>query len=286
MSKWAGLRWHRAYTRVQKGHNSEPLMRPPPRVPFLTLLRSMSSNPTPPTDAPPPGAPTMTLAQCAQELAARFPALFGAQDGPLPIKLRIHVDIAARAPGVFSRRVLAAFLSRHTTSNAYLKALIKATHRTDLDGAIAGEVLPAHREAATAELARRHALVQARRAQGSARPRASAMAHKPAGPAKTEPKAEPQGAPRGGGRSRPLPASERRPDTSAARPPMNEAQRARADLLRAYETTTLTKANFCALKGWTEEALDQALALAREEHKARRSDVTRQYSPPATHSSR
>jgi hypothetical protein len=67
---------------------------------------------------------------------------------------------------------------------------------------------------------------------------------------------------------------------------MNEDQRARADLLRAYETTTLTKANFCALKGWTEDALDQALALAREENRARRPDVTRQYSPPATRSSR
>ena len=251
----------------------------------------------------------MTLAQCAQELAARFPALFGAQGGPLPIKLRIHVDIAARAPGVFTRRVLAAFLSRHTTSTAYLKALIKATHRTDLDGANAGEVLPEHREAATAELARRQALVQARRAQGSTGPRDSAMARRPGGPPKAEShapslaelharakvaregtpgtlKSTLKGAPRAGAGPSPHRRREGRADEISPRSTMNEDQRARADLLRAYETTTLTKANFCALKGWTEDALDQALALAREENRARRPDVTRQYSPPATRSSR
>jgi sRNA-binding protein len=243
----------------------------------------------------------MTLAQCAQELAARFPALFGAQGGPLPIKLRIHVDIAARAPGVFTRRVLAAFLSRHTTSTAYLKALIKATHRTDLDGANAGEVLPEHREAATAELARRQALVQARRAQGSTGPRDSAMARRPGGPPKAESHAHAKvaregipgtlkstlkGAPRAGAGPSPHRRREGRAEAISPRSSMNEDQRARADLLRAYETTTLTKANFCALKGWTEDALDQALALAREENRARRPDVTRQYSPPATRSSR
>ena len=228
----------------------------------------------------------MTLAQCAQELATRFPALFGPQVGPLPIKLRIHVDIAAQAPGVFTRRVLAAFLSRHTTSTAYLKALIKATHRTDLDGAHAGEVLSEHREAATAELARRQALVQARRAQGPGGPKGSARERKAEGSLRVEsgiepgaeplitrkvkPKFTPKGAPAAGRSSGQRPLRDRGPDTASLQPAMSEEQRARADLLRAYETTTLTKNNFCALKGWTEEALDKALALAREEHKARR----------------
>ena len=249
-------------------------------LPCFYFLSPMSSSPDDPQDAvvstaattPPssPAPPTMSLAQCAEELATRFPALFGPQAGPLPIKLRIHVDIAARAPGVFTRRVLAAFLSRHTTSTAYLKALIKATHRTDLDGANAGEVLPEHREAATEELARRQALVQSRRAQGFAGPKGPARERKMGGAPKVAREVTRKGAPRVGGNSRQAPLSERRVDTTSLRPAMSEEQRARADLLRAYETTTLTKANFCALKGWTEEALDKTLAIAREEHNARR----------------
>ena len=47
------------------------------------------------------------------------------------------------------------------------------------------------------------------------------------------------------------------------------AQRQRFELLRAFETTTLTRANFCALKGLAEDRLDGLLTLAREEAKAR-----------------
>lgn len=47
------------------------------------------------------------------------------------------------------------------------------------------------------------------------------------------------------------------------------AQRQRFELLRAYETTTLTRANFCALKGLAEDQLDAVLAQAREEAKER-----------------
>jgi ProP effector len=44
-----------------------------------------------------------------------------------------------------------------------------------------------------------------------------------------------------------------------------EARRARATLLRAFETTTLTRANFCALKGIADAELDALLAAARQE---------------------
>jgi hypothetical protein len=47
----------------------------------------------------------------------------------------------------------------------------------------------------------------------------------------------------------------------------NEARRGRAALLRAFETTTLTRANFCALKGMKEPALEALLVQAREERK-------------------
>ena len=44
-----------------------------------------------------------------------------------------------------------------------------------------------------------------------------------------------------------------------------DQRRARAQLLRTFQTTTLTKDNFCALKGLTPEALDAVLAQARQE---------------------
>jgi len=44
-----------------------------------------------------------------------------------------------------------------------------------------------------------------------------------------------------------------------------DQRRERAQLLRTFQTTTLTKDNFCALKGMTPEALDALLAQARQE---------------------
>jgi sRNA-binding protein len=48
-----------------------------------------------------------------------------------------------------------------------------------------------------------------------------------------------------------------------------EARRKRASLLRDFETTTLTPANFCALKGIAPQALDALLATARREREER-----------------
>ena len=47
----------------------------------------------------------------------------------------------------------------------------------------------------------------------------------------------------------------------------NEARRGRAALLRLYEVSTLTRANFCALKGLSEAALELQLEQARQERK-------------------
>jgi|JI10StandDraft_1071094.scaffolds.fasta_scaffold06900_10 hypothetical protein len=56
----------------------------------------------------------------------------------------------------------------------------------------------------------------------------------------------------------------------------DDQRRERALLLRAFETSTLTKDNFCALKGLTPEALDAVLAQARQEAEER----ARQPQPP------
>jgi sRNA-binding protein len=138
-----------------------------------------------------------------------FPALFS--NPPKPLKLRIQADIQARSPGVFTKPQLSAFLRRYTGSYGYLNAMVKATHRYDLDGNPGDELSPEHRQAAIDELTRRRQNQQARLAVEE------------------------------------------------------EQRRNRATLLRDFERTTLTPANFSALKGVPAEELEPLLARARQE---------------------
>ena len=332
-------------------------------------------------------APTKTElspAQCAARLAEMFPALFSTQGPPKPIKLRIQADIQQRAPGLFTRKALSIVLHRHTTTTPYLKALLAAPSRFDLDGQPAGEIAEEHRQAAREEVERRRAIVAARRAaEGQARhprePRGARPPHSPSvdgtpgeghaaapdqaaalesrdpgapgtqqrqatqpharpsrdrghregtgspggrpprGPqpfreprdghapqAAREPREPreprpprpdgssadrpgrqgfgPRGAPQRDGRpphqnarqgtrqgtrfearheaSRPRPQAEPQEHPALAEDP---ARRERALLLRTYEASSLTKANFCVLKRITEAELDAQLALARQE---------------------
>ena len=57
----------------------------------------------------------------------------------------------------------------------------------------------------------------------------------------------------------------RRATHDARRAQEEQDRRQRAALLRDFETTTLTLANFCALKGIAPEALEGQLAIARQE---------------------
>jgi hypothetical protein len=58
-------------------------------------------------------------------------------------------------------------------------------------------------------------------------------------------------------------------DTVAASDPAHAARRERALLLRAFEASPLSKANFCVLKGLAPAELDSLLAQARQEAAAR-----------------
>ena len=102
------------------------------------------------------------LEDAGPRLKQLFPALFS--NPPKPLKLRIQADIQARSPGRFTKPQLSAFLRRYTGSHAYLNALVKATHRFDLDGNAGDELSDEHRNAAVEELARRRANTQARMA--------------------------------------------------------------------------------------------------------------------------
>ncbi len=183
-------------------------------------------------------------------MAELFPALFGAGRA-LPIKLRIQNDIQQRAPGVFTRKSLSPFLHRYTTGTAYLKALVTSPHRFDLDGAPAGEIDDVHRQAAAAELERRRSLFEARRAAeraaaNEARRAAEAAAH-------------------------------------ARHAAEDRERRDRAALLRAYESSTLTRTNFCALKGIAEADLDGLLhqAWLEREQRAQAARPATDRGPPA-----
>jgi sRNA-binding protein len=269
----------------------------------------------------------LSPALCAAKLAELFPALFGpagsatpgaAPEPPKPLKLRIQADIQQRAPGVFSKKSLSIFLSRYTTGNAYIRALLAAPHRFDLDGQPAGEISEEHIAAAKEEMARRRAIHEERRAaereaqrqarnvarqQGPAdaphepphgppsnpsskpprgprrerhdaghaphaergprpprRPRAS---HPPEGPRAAQPaqSARSNAPPQSGHAPTPR-AAETHAGASHSDDP---ARRERATLLRLYEASSLTKANFCVLKRISETELDAQLELARQE---------------------
>ena len=184
----------------------------------------------------------LSPAQCSARLAELFPALFCLQQ-PLPLKLRVQADIQARAPGVFTRKGLSGFLHRYTTGTPYLLALTRQTQRFDLDGQPAGEVAAEHLEAATTELARRRAIVDARRVQERAAQRTAQKE------AEASNRLE----------------HEKQQAQQAEQAKQQQGQRERALLLRAFETSTLTRANFCALKGLAEADLEQQLVRAREE---------------------
>ena len=192
----------------------------------------------------PKAAATLPPAAVAALLAEHFPALFGAGRA-LPIKLRIQADIQTRAPGLVNRKSLSVFLHRYTTSTAYLKALASQPQRLDLDGAPAGEIEALHRDAAVAEVERRKQMFEDRRALEREQQRAAAQ------------------------EARRAQNAQNAAHNTARDHAEGEARRNRAVLLRAFETATLTKANFCALKGITEAELDAQVTLAKHEREQR-----------------
>jgi ProP effector len=185
--------------------------------------------------APAPAVADLSPAACAARLSELFPAVF-TLGAARPLKLRIQADIQQRAPGIFSKKSLSIFLHRHTTSTAYLRALVGSPQRVDLNGAPAGDVADEHRQAATTELERRRALHEERRAAERDAQRKMHEAQRKA-------------------------FDETRRQHAAD----DDARRERSALLQAFEATTLTQSNFCALKGLSEAELDAALAQARLE---------------------
>lgn len=213
---------------VTSAESASEVVEAAPDAPKATADASVAEAPAAKADTSP--------AATGARLSELFPALF---KGPAkPFKLRIQVDIQERAPGEFSKQALSAFFRRHTGTTSYLTAVSQGTQRFDLDGQPAGELSEEHRQVATEELARRRAITKARREEAIQVQREAQR--------------------------------EARKQERAAQQQNHEAQqerRNRAQLLRDFETTRLTAANFCALKGIDPAALDGLLAQAREEAK-------------------
>lgn len=229
----------------------------------------------PAADAAAPAVADLSPAACAAKLAGLFPALFGVQP-PRPLKLHIQADIQQRAPGVFTRKSLSGFLHRHTTSTAYLKAMAAAAERVDLDGQPAGELADEHRQAAVTELQRRRASHDERRAAERA---AARDAERQTRNAARDAERQSQNAAR---------EAHRLAQEAAHRENEAEGQgRAeRAALLRAFESTTLTRSNFCALKRIPEAELDAALAQARQDREKQALAFRAQAAAPAAPAAR
>jgi len=231
--------------------------------------------------------PEAGVADTARLLAEHFPALFGA--GVIkPIKLRIQTDIHQRAPGVFTKKALSMFLQRYTTATAYLRALVAdGATRIDLDGQPVGEIAAEHREAAGLELERRRDIVEAKKLAAREAARASRQDARPRRPPRPPAPSQPAAVSQPGSSDRPRrphkPRPERNPARAQEQQPVYapasrstpeqaaeaEARRQRALLLRSFEQSPLSKANFGALKGLSEAALDALLTLARQERGAR-----------------
>ncbi len=185
-------------------------------------------------------SPAMSPAACSAQLKQLFPALFTGVAKPL--KLRIQADIQTRAPGLFTKQLLSVVLRRYTGSHSYLVALTQATHRFDLDGAPASELSAEHKQAAMEELTLRR--TTQRDAQRDSQREAQRDTQRNV---------------------------QREQRESQERLALEEQKRRnRATLLHDFENTTLTPANFSALKGITLEAMEGYLAKARQEAQARR----------------
>lgn len=88
-----------------------------------------------------------------EQLAALYPALFGAQF--LPLKRGIFQDLQDAHPGVFEREALKAALSLHTRSTRYLSAVSTGQQRHDLQGKPVEAMAPEHVHHALLEVFKR-----------------------------------------------------------------------------------------------------------------------------------
>jgi hypothetical protein len=148
-----------------------------------------------------------------------------------------------------------------------------------------------HHDAAVTEVARRRSLMDARRAAEQAARREAQDAERAARNAArnalrsaVNPPSDAENAERAAriAAEKAERAARRAADAAAhqQRDADHQGRRERALLLRAYEASTLTRANFCVLKRIAEADLEAQLVLARKEAAERPPAVDEQRGPP------
>ena len=104
-------------------------------------------------DPPPAGVRAPSVQSVLEKLFGFYPHLFGVRF--LPLKLGIFQELLARHPDDFQRDTLKAALGVHTRSTRYLQSVAASNQRHDLSGAAVEDVAPEHVCMALLELFRR-----------------------------------------------------------------------------------------------------------------------------------
>lgn len=111
------------------------------------------STPSTPTDRPHPPRTPRTIPPALEQLAERYPQLFGAVF--LPLKRGIFQDLLAAHPDIFERSTLKIALGIHTRSTRYLQSVAAGHQRHDLQGQPVEPMAPEHIHHALLETHRR-----------------------------------------------------------------------------------------------------------------------------------
>jgi ProP effector len=122
-------------------------------------------------------APRLTPRELLTELETRFEVFRACQ----PLSIGIDKAIRARWPEV-ERKILRVALSMHTHGNRYLRALVKAAQRFDLDGRPAETLSEEHRQFAATILNERLQRQAEERRERASREREERRARETAGP--------------------------------------------------------------------------------------------------------
>lgn len=119
-----------------------------------------AGEPTPPKDQSTRPSRSRSVQPVLEKLFELYPHLFGAEF--LPLKLGIFQELLASHPDQFERDSLKAALGLHTRSGRYLQSVAAGKKRRDLQGVAVEDVSPEHVYLAMVELFRRR---QARTAE-------------------------------------------------------------------------------------------------------------------------
>ena len=109
--------------------------------------------PTPPNESTPKPSRARSVQPVLEKLFELYPQLFGAQF--LPLKLGIFQELLAKHPDQFERDTLKIALGLHTRSGRYLQSVAAGLPRHDLQGVAVEDVTPEHIYLAMLELFRR-----------------------------------------------------------------------------------------------------------------------------------